>query len=133
MSAPATDRKLPEAFQHLSEHLHWASWEERERMERHASSTVEELAVFYDAMLPETAEIFAYLEKLPADDSMSTEDRTLFSLAVAFAEIAGRRRVLLARVDVGRGNAAVQDQPRHPRLALDAGRAASLAGLAVAT
>ena len=88
MSAPATDRKLPEAFQHLSEHLHWASWEERERMERHASSTVEELAVFYDAMLPETAEIFAYLEKLPADDSMSTEDRTLFSLAVAFAEIA---------------------------------------------
>ena len=88
MSAPATDRKLPEAFQHLSEHLHWASWEERERMERQASSTVEELAVFYDAMLPETAEIFAYLEKLPADDSMSTEDRTLFSLAVAFAEIA---------------------------------------------
>ncbi len=88
MSAPATERKLPEAFEHLSDHLHWASWEEQERMERQVNATVEELAVFYDAVLPHTAEIFAHLENVPAEESMSTEDRTLFSLAVAFAEIA---------------------------------------------
>ena len=89
MRAPATEPKLPAPFEHLSEHLHWASWEEQERMERQVSSTVEELAVFYDAMLPLTAEIFAYLENVPIGESrMRNEDRTLFSLAVAFADIA---------------------------------------------
>ena len=88
MGAQATEQKLPEGFEHLSDHLEWARWDERERMQLQIDSTVEELAVFYDAVLPHVAEIYAHLANVPADDSMSDEDRTLFSLAVAFAETA---------------------------------------------
>ena len=87
MSAEATGQKLPKAFEHLSGHLGWAMWEEKDRMERQVSSTVEELAEFYDAMLPHTGEIYKHLEKLDVSAEMSEEDRTLFSLAIAFAEI----------------------------------------------
>ena len=89
MTGQATGQKLPEGFEHLGDHLQWACWEESERMQLQVESTVEELAVFYDAMLPHVSEIYGYLENVPADESrMSDDDRTLFSLAVAFAEIA---------------------------------------------
>jgi hypothetical protein len=87
MTPEEAQARLPEQFKDLSAHGEWIAWTDEERVHKQANATVEELAVFYHAMLPRAEEIYDYLE--PVDhENMSDEERTLLCLGAAFAEIA---------------------------------------------
>jgi hypothetical protein len=60
---------------------------EKDRYLKLHGSTLAELKVFYDAMLPRMDEIMLYLKTQPAD-GMAPEALTLFHLAMTFAETA---------------------------------------------
>jgi hypothetical protein len=85
---PAPPKPLPEQFAALQRWDAWIQWTDAERVEKQVTTSVEDLAEFYNAMLPHAGEIYDYLVGVPIDDLMPHEDRALLCLAIAFAEIA---------------------------------------------
>ncbi len=52
------------------------------------TTSVEDLATFYNAVAPRAGDLYDYLAGVRMDDPISDEDMALLTLAVAFAEIA---------------------------------------------
>src|SRR5690348_4621871 len=80
-------RRLPEPFRDLGKYLEWALPTERERTAKRHASSMQEIRVFYDAMLERLEEILRYLggfslENVPADAN------TLLLLTMSLAEVA---------------------------------------------
>ena len=82
-----TDRTLPEHFRDLEPHLAWALPTEYERRAMRAASSMTDIRVFYDAMLPRLDEALTYLQQFPADTKQA-DVYCLFQLTTALAEIA---------------------------------------------
>jgi hypothetical protein len=79
---------LPEQFRDLESWARiWALRTEAERHARRLASTIEELRVFYDAMMSRIEDILAYLSEFPLE-SLTPEVDRLLRLAFALAEIA---------------------------------------------
>jgi len=82
-----SQKRLPEAFRDLGRHLEWALPTERERTAKRHASSMQEIRVFYDAMVERLEEILRYLggfslENVPADAN------TLLLLTMSLAEVA---------------------------------------------
>lgn len=78
---------FPPGFEHLREFEDWVLFTDAERVEKQVTTSVEELAEFYEGMLPHIAAIHDHLENVAVDD-IADEDRTLLCLGVMFIEIA---------------------------------------------
>jgi hypothetical protein len=81
-------RQLPERFVDLSAFVgEWALRTERDRFLKLHSVSLQQLRVFYDAMLPRMDEVLTYLNQWEVD-ALPDDARTLFELTMTFAEIA---------------------------------------------
>jgi hypothetical protein len=80
-----TPRVFPEVFGDLEPFSSWALATEQERMAARDSSTIEELQVFYDVMLPRIPAIVAYLDQFPLD-RLPDDTRSLLNLALSAIE-----------------------------------------------
>lgn len=81
-------RKLPEAFAALAPFVDgWTLTSEKERFHKLHAVSIDELRAFYDAMLPRLEEALQYLNQYKIDE-MPEDARTLFDLAMTFAETA---------------------------------------------
>lgn len=81
-------RKLPEAFADLAQFVpDWALGSERERFLKLHAVSIATLRVFYDAMLPRLPAVLEHLNGYRID-AMPQDARTLFDLAMTFAETA---------------------------------------------
>ena len=79
---------LPPRFAHLDRFVEgWAQPSEKARFVKLHSSSFEELKDFYDAVLPEMDAILTHLKQHPVD-ALPDSERTLFHLAMTFAETA---------------------------------------------
>ncbi|MFZ4649859.1 MAG: hypothetical protein ACOYLV_04040 [Rubrivivax sp.] len=89
VAAPRSRRHpLPERFAELSPFVaQWALRTERERFLKLHAVDIEELRVFYEAMLPRLDEVLDYLDQWSADQ-LPEDARTLFDLAMTFSETA---------------------------------------------
>jgi hypothetical protein len=80
--------RLPEGFDKLAPFVaDWALPDERARFLKLHASTFEELRAFYEAMLPQLEAALQHLEQYPVDD-LPPEAKTLYHLAITFAETA---------------------------------------------
>jgi len=84
---------LPEQFRDLESWARiWALRTEAERHARRLASTIEELRVFYDAMMSRIEDILAYLSEFPLESLTPEVDRPL-RLAFALVELYGQPEV----------------------------------------
>jgi len=80
--------ELPARFAHLSPHVaDWALPSEKARFIKLHTTSFEDLRVFYEAMLPEMDAILQHLKTFSLD-ALPAPERTLFHLAMTFAETA---------------------------------------------
>jgi len=77
---------LPDAFQDLPPFAEWALATERERNRKRLSSSMEEIQVFYDAILPRMEAVIAYLNQFPLD-AMPADAQRLLYLTFSLAEV----------------------------------------------
>jgi hypothetical protein len=81
-------RKLPEAFADLSPFVEeWALTSEQQRFVKLHGVTIDYLRTFYDAMLPRLEAVLHHLNQYRIGE-LPEEERTLFDLAMTFAETA---------------------------------------------
>ena len=80
------DARLPAQFRDLERFGAWMLKTESERVRQRLSSSMQELRVFYDAMLPQMADIGKYLNQFRLDE-LSAPARRLLLLALSFVEI----------------------------------------------
>jgi len=85
-SIAKTGGALPESFKDLEPFAHWARATEPERMAARETGTIEELQVFYDAMLRRIPAIVEYLNQFPLD-RMPDDARRLLNMALALNEV----------------------------------------------
>ena len=78
---------LPEAFLDLAPWLDWALEPERARTERREASSMDEIRAFYDAVLPRTEAMIAYLEDFREGD-MPAPARRLYLISLSLVEVA---------------------------------------------
>lgn len=79
---------LPAGFAELERFVaEWALANERERYLKLHGSTLAQLKVFYDAMLPRMEEVMVFLKSQPLQ-GMAPEAENLYRLAMTFAETA---------------------------------------------
>ncbi len=86
MAAP----RLPEPFADLEPLAAvWALATETERNQQRLSSTMTQIQVFYDTLLPRMEAVLTYLSQFPPEPpaALPQEVRRLLSLALAMAEI----------------------------------------------
>jgi len=81
------DAGLPEGFEALESLAIWSLRTETERIRRRQASSFAEIADFRDAIFPELARIFDYLNAKDLG-SLSAQDENLLFLTLALAEIA---------------------------------------------
>jgi len=80
--------RLPEQFKDLESFVGtWALATQTERKKKRVSSTIEELRVFHDTILPRMDEIILYLNQFSLDN-MPQDAKRLFDLALSFMEVA---------------------------------------------
>ena len=78
---------LPAQFAELEPYVaQWVAESDDERLLRRLESPLDEVIAFYQAVLPRFAEMMAYLAEVLTRSPMDGEERTLFTLAVAFVE-----------------------------------------------
>lgn len=81
-------RKLPEPFADLASFAdEWALTSERDRFVKLHSVTIDQLRVFYDAVLPRLQAVLDYLDQYEIAE-LPEDARTLYDLAMTFAETA---------------------------------------------
>lgn len=79
---------LPPAFRDLQGFVEeWALASEKDRHLKMLGSSVDELRIFYNAVLPRMDAIKDYLDELPFE-ALPDDARTLFHLAMTFVETA---------------------------------------------
>src|SRR5210317_1425977 len=79
--------RLPSAFVELEAWLDWSLPTMVQRSARRASSSMEHLQAFYDAMLPRMPEVLGYLSEIPVGGG-APEDASLLNLTKSLAEVA---------------------------------------------
>jgi hypothetical protein len=77
---------LPESFQDLEPFAHWALATEVERMAARENSSIEELQVFYDALMRRMPAIVDYLNQF-ALDQMPEPAQQLLLMALSLNEV----------------------------------------------
>ncbi len=77
---------LPEAFKDLEPFAHWAIPTEPGRMAARETGTLEELQVFYDAMMQRFPAIVEYLNRFPLDRMPEPAER-LLQMALSLNEV----------------------------------------------
>ena len=104
----AVARELPAEFADLARWTaEWALGNERDRMDKLLSVTVEELRPFYDSMLARMLDVKSYLDQFPMN-AMPPEAHTLFELAMTFMETAHV-------IDLGWKTTDIEDKFPHER------------------
>ena len=81
------EQALPEAFtdlQHLA--ADWALSTEAERNRKRLITSIDDLQLFYDAVLPRMEAIVGYLNQFPLN-ALPTDAQALLNLALAFMEV----------------------------------------------
>lgn len=78
--------QLPSAFRDLEPFVNWALPTEKERMAARESGNIEELQVFYDAMLARLPAIIDHLKQFPAD-RLPPESQRLLEMSQSLIEI----------------------------------------------
>lgn len=78
---------LPEQFSHLQRFAAWALPTQVQRNSKRAVTTIEELKVVYDALLPEMENMMAYLDTFAYDQPLPEAEQNLKHLALSFMEI----------------------------------------------
>jgi hypothetical protein len=86
MESPKSGTVLPASFAELEPFAHWALATERERLMAREASTMEELQMFYDAMMPRLVAIVEYLNDFPLD-GMPENARRLLDMALSVVEV----------------------------------------------
>jgi len=82
------EKLLPTHFSHLEMFVkEWALANERDRYHKLHGTTLDQLRVFYDAMLPEMDAVMEFLKGQPLE-GMTPPAENLFRLAMTFAETA---------------------------------------------
>ncbi len=79
-------RRLPPDFEDLEPYLDWALPGEASRGRKRASSPMQEIQSFYDAMLPRMEAVMGYLNAFPLNE-LSAEAQRLMNMALSLAEI----------------------------------------------
>lgn len=77
---------LPDGFADLEPFVGWALATETERLASRESSTIEEMQVFYDAMMQRLPAIVQYLNQFPIE-RMSDETQRLLNMALSVIEV----------------------------------------------
>ncbi len=77
---------LPAPFRSLELFGAWALATESERIHKRLASSIEELRVFYGAMLPQMETIVPYLNQFPLE-GMPEDVQRLFLLTLSFVEV----------------------------------------------
>jgi hypothetical protein len=78
---------IPSKFSHIQRYAAWALPTQVLRNSKRAVTSIDELKVVYDALLPEMENIMAYLDTFPFDQALPEEEENLKNLALAFMEI----------------------------------------------
>jgi hypothetical protein len=95
-----THASLPASFRELQPFVaKWALETEAERVKKLVAMSIDELRVFYDAVLPRAAEIRDYLSERKLD-ALSPEEKTLFFLLMTFTEVAHPIELNWAETDI---------------------------------
>ena len=81
-----SERQLPEPFSDLEPYSAWSLATEGERQRKRLSSSMEEIQVFYDAILPRMDAIISYLDQFPLD-ALPTAAQRLLYLTCSLAEV----------------------------------------------
>ncbi len=79
--------QLPGAFRDLEPFAGWALPTEKERLLARESGNLEELQVFYDAMMERLPAIIEHLKQIPADRIPEDSER-LLQMALSLIEVA---------------------------------------------
>ena len=85
-SITKTGGTLPEPFKDLEPFIDWALPTEPERMAARETGTIEELQVFYDAMMGRMPAVVEYLNQFPLD-RMPDDARRLLNMALSLNEV----------------------------------------------
>ena len=78
--------QLPSAFRDLEPFADWALATEQERMAAREAGNIEEMQVFYDAMMPRLPAIIDHLKQFPPD-RIPAESQRLFNMTCSLIEI----------------------------------------------
>lgn len=78
---------LPAQFSELQRFAAWALPTQVLRNSKRAVTSIEELKVVYDALLPEVENMMAHLDTFAFDQPLPEEQENLKNLALAFMEI----------------------------------------------
>jgi hypothetical protein len=81
------EHHLPSQFAELETFLDWSLATERERTAKRHSSSMDEIRVFYDAMVSRLEEILNLLDQHSVDEAPADVQR-LFLMTLSLAEIA---------------------------------------------
>jgi hypothetical protein len=88
MTMTASSTALPPAYADLAPFTgEWLLRNEKARYDKLLRTRMDELRVFYDAMLPRMEEIILFLNRYPLD-AMPEDVQNLFDLAMTFMETA---------------------------------------------
>ncbi|MDA0821811.1 MAG: hypothetical protein O3C28_05230 [Proteobacteria bacterium] len=82
-----SDATLPASFSDLQPWTSWALATERERSDKRQASSMEEILVFYNALLPRAEAALEYLEQYPLE-RMPADANMLLLLTLSLAEVA---------------------------------------------
>jgi hypothetical protein len=78
--------KLPKGFSDLEPFVDWALPTEKERLIARETGNIEELQVFYDAMMERLPAVIEHLKQFPAD-RMPEDTERLFQMALSLIEV----------------------------------------------
>lgn len=79
---------LPEKFSDLEQWSQWSLATERERYNRRAHSSLDELRAFGAALKPRMEDLIQYLSNFEWGTPLSDEDRNLYHLGLSYMEAA---------------------------------------------
>lgn len=81
-------QSLPEKFRELEQWSPWFLATERERYNKRAGSSMEELRAFAGALKPHMEDLIQYLSAFEWGTELSDQDRNLFHLGLSYMEAA---------------------------------------------
>lgn len=70
-------RKLPEEFASLQEYVEWAIPDEYQRLGFRENKTMDVIRDFYDSMLPQVENIFAYFKRIDGEGNLLSSEQAL--------------------------------------------------------
>ena len=78
---------LPDQFKDLEPYLAWALESERERTEKKATTSIDEIRAFFDAMMPQLDKILDHLDGCFGEE-MPVREHRLYLMSLSLVEVA---------------------------------------------